>query len=666
MLEIIQVIYKNSDEKDILPNTIVFLFNGDEELGLQGAHGFVKGDGSGHAWSRNLKCFINLEGAGAGGREILFQTGPGNSWIADAYAKAVKHPYDMAFIKNGWVYHTKWDKVNEIPPGSIQNVGDNALALVEYLGNLNFEDVKIEKSGTNMVFFDVFGIFMVCYNETTGIISNFVVATIFTILTVIEVGPLRIKTILTVTMLLVSTAVAWGTGVGAGAFAGAFLNWLGFYKPFYSYPFMTIVLFGVPGIFAQSLVYSFFWKGSQEKSWLAGKFTIGILLFVFSYLTRSVYILSLILVFAILAWFPRRLILKKSKRKFPVAEVASTLIISELIPFLFTSYLTITLIDVFVPIMGRSGTETDPNVFLGVLIAAITSVLTFHGIGTYFVGLKKIYLLSGLLLSIFLINPMIATGFIGNIPYQEKTPMRIQILDTDRTWYNSDMTENRTDAGYWFWPMDPNTREYFPEIAKTLPQIRDYIELEANEDSCMDLYCNQQFFRPVGKSIKKTPWVPKSYGLPYSLKDQVKMKIQKNEAIGLGLRNLTLTFQGPTQSTIIFSPTTNLEVKSWSLNTPSQSMGDMKFLGRPMYFIYLGKGYQYQARDFSLSIILEEVSTESGEPASESNDLMDVMFVGHFMHDAYQWNFKEFVEKFPFWTNVVSWSSVLKQYKISF
>jgi Zn-dependent M28 family amino/carboxypeptidase len=77
MLEILRVL--STQPNLVIKNNIVFLFNGAEELGLQGAHGFVRGKTNhldteqGHPWSQDVKVFINLEGAGAGGREILFQ-----------------------------------------------------------------------------------------------------------------------------------------------------------------------------------------------------------------------------------------------------------------------------------------------------------------------------------------------------------------------------------------------------------------------------------------------------------------------------------------------------------------------------------------------------------------------------------------------------------------
>lgn len=66
MIEVLRVITRQSTP---LKNTIVFLFNGAEENGMQASHGFLKGieEGSnhvGHKWAKNLKMFINLEAAG--------------------------------------------------------------------------------------------------------------------------------------------------------------------------------------------------------------------------------------------------------------------------------------------------------------------------------------------------------------------------------------------------------------------------------------------------------------------------------------------------------------------------------------------------------------------------------------------------------------------------
>lgn len=88
MLEILRKITREPQRP---LNSLVFLFNGAEETGLQASHGFI----TKHKWAKDCKVVINLEAAGAGGKIILFQTGPEAPWLVEYYKK-VPHPYGQA------------------------------------------------------------------------------------------------------------------------------------------------------------------------------------------------------------------------------------------------------------------------------------------------------------------------------------------------------------------------------------------------------------------------------------------------------------------------------------------------------------------------------------------------------------------------------------------
>jgi Zn-dependent M28 family amino/carboxypeptidase len=85
MLELLSILSTRNTRNR---HAIVFVFNGAEETGLRASHGFI----TQHKWASDIKAFINLEAAGSGGKESLFQTGPGNTWMLDHY-KAVHRPF---------------------------------------------------------------------------------------------------------------------------------------------------------------------------------------------------------------------------------------------------------------------------------------------------------------------------------------------------------------------------------------------------------------------------------------------------------------------------------------------------------------------------------------------------------------------------------------------
>lgn len=86
MLETLRVLTRDNTTNE---HAIVFLFNGAEENGLGGSHLFI----TQHKWAANVRAYINMDSAGSGGREMLFQMAPNNSWLVDYYRKSSLHPF---------------------------------------------------------------------------------------------------------------------------------------------------------------------------------------------------------------------------------------------------------------------------------------------------------------------------------------------------------------------------------------------------------------------------------------------------------------------------------------------------------------------------------------------------------------------------------------------
>ncbi|MFD3531012.1 M20/M25/M40 family metallo-hydrolase [Streptomyces sp. NPDC058664] len=129
--------------------TVVYLFNGGEEVGLTGADAFTR-----HPWAADVRWFLNLEAVGSGGLPILFQAGEDDGRLIEL-AGTTERPYgsvlgqwlfqaglinsdtdarvwraqgwsglDYALFEDGYRYHTPNDRVVGIGSGSAQAVTD--------------------------------------------------------------------------------------------------------------------------------------------------------------------------------------------------------------------------------------------------------------------------------------------------------------------------------------------------------------------------------------------------------------------------------------------------------------------------------------------------------------------------------------------------------------
>ncbi len=108
--------------------------------------------------------------------------------------------------------------------------------------------------------------------------------------------------VVSILWLPLSAFISWIVGIGVAALVALFLNGCGYYKPFYTYPTLAIVIFGVPAAIAQILVHSYLQNGSPVQTWMAQKLALAVVLLVGTIITRAVYIFSVNLLFSVIAW----------------------------------------------------------------------------------------------------------------------------------------------------------------------------------------------------------------------------------------------------------------------------------------------------------------------------------------------------------------------------
>lgn len=202
------------DSSWVPPRPLIFLFNGAEELFLLGAHGFV----TTHKWSDSVGAFINLEASGTGGLDLVVQSGPG-TWPSHVYVQSAKHPMansaaqdvfgvvpgdtdyrifaedhgnipglDIIFILGGYYYHTKYDTIERLMPGSIQARGDNMFNLIKAFASspmmLTAEKASLRtplqnNNNDRAIFFDYLSLFMVYYSRKAAVVLHMLPVVIF-------------------------------------------------------------------------------------------------------------------------------------------------------------------------------------------------------------------------------------------------------------------------------------------------------------------------------------------------------------------------------------------------------------------------------------------------------------------------------------------------------
>lgn len=304
MLEVLRVL---SRQPEVRKHSILFLFNGAEETILQAAHGFI----TNHPWSRNIRAFINLESAGSGGKEMLFQTGPKHPWLINLYAKTVPYPsaqaaaeeifqsnlvpsdtdfrifrdygkipgMDFAHFLNGYRYHTKYDNIDYIPFEVLQRTGDNILELTKRISNSDeLTNTDLYSEGVT-VFFDFLGLFFIHYSADFGILLNFFIVLLSIIISFLSLARstrgtnikhLRTEAVIgfcaSNVAIVLSAAMCYGIAV--------VLDRMGHAMSWYSRTYITIGIYCCPALLVNICVHLLFDSifGSKVKYPIFKKF----------------------------------------------------------------------------------------------------------------------------------------------------------------------------------------------------------------------------------------------------------------------------------------------------------------------------------------------------------------------------------------------------------
>ncbi|CAH1243705.1 Hypp7143 [Branchiostoma lanceolatum] len=555
MLEVLRVL---SQTDAPLKNSIIFVLNGAEENILQASHGFI----TQHPWAGDIRAFVNLESAGAGGREVVFQTGPDHPWLVRAYAEAAKYPFasvtaqelfqsnvipsdtdfhiyrdygnlpgiDIAYMDNGYVYHLKHDSPDQIPPGSMQRAGENLLSIVQHLVDSPYLAYPGEYRHGKTVFFDVVGQFMVVYPHNVAIIINSL-AVLFTLFYFgYKLKPSRTGGHVYVVLILRVAVSETANLCCPGADLGLDLSCshsdscrplhdkarllLERHMTWYTHTELIVGLYVCPAVLVQVLLHraakKYFYKNIKD-CWVLEELVFdSVLLFWVSLLGILTYrgvcsayytLLWLVCPLLVRVTLMRPALKQRGNQKDRDAFVLYHLL-GLFVPMVMTVYGVWHVFVLFIPIMGRAGSEVAPDFVVASLAVLSTIVLSCYLLSIVYIS-KSVKRLTFGLGAAILVTVALAFSSYG-FPYSgnkdNPTPKRLILQHYCRTTHSITGEVTRHDCWVGLISMDYTGLLYLtPEV----PEFKQAVRFP-----CEGPYCGVPYFFPVMSFLKAIYHIP--------------------------------------------------------------------------------------------------------------------------------------------------------------
>ncbi|VVC43662.1 Peptidase M28 [Cinara cedri] len=597
MVEILRILAKSPD----LIRPIIFLFNGGEEIILQASHGFI----TQHPWSQNAKYIINLDSCGAGGREIMFQTTQLDSYLVDLYAHTVPHPYgqvmgeelfqsgiipsdtdfrifrdfgnmsglDMAHYKNGYVYHTKYDNLDQIDSSVLQNTGENLLELTKVISSHNA--TKTQKS--KYVFFDILGVYMFSYKEMSGAFANFLIVlmsffSIFLSLRFTTFGMNRRQySVHLLQTLVIGPCCTFLFSILSCLLVAFLLDLSGCSMSWYTNKINLTVYYATASLAIFSV--TIFQTKNESRTYTEWTVSVlnGIQLFWTALLfigtmagLRSSYLFMILVIFpSVTSCILGILNVLQRTPKLWIALYTTSL----LVPITFVFYLNQIFLSLFVPVTGRFGSNINPDYIVGGLIAMCTYA-TVGYISPVVTLVKNPRAILASLGAVVLMSMAVVVFSSFGFPYSDGTVLpkteRFDLMHTRRTFYGFDKNVRRNDTGY----LIVNWDRHSPwTVAEHVPKMKEAVA--ADPDCARELLCGSPI---VGKLARYSSWIPLRHELsPGSLQSSgtTKTDVVLHD-LGDNRRRIEINVTGPERINVYISPYPGTRLDAWSFSGEPQ------------------------------------------------------------------------------------------------
>ncbi|KAH8275871.1 hypothetical protein KR026_003392 [Drosophila bipectinata] len=676
--------------EDTFLHPIVFLFNGAEEQPFHGSHSFI----SKHRWAANCKALINLDSAGAGGREILFQGGPNHPWLMRHYKKSSKHPFattmaeeifqadlipsdtdfrifrdfgpvpglDLAGCYNGFVYHTKFDRFKVISRGSLQNTGDNVYGLVRSLSNAEeMYDTAAYAEG-HSVFFDYLGLFFVYYTKATGVALNISFSLGAILLVALSLWRMSKVTDRRLGTYAKSFGMQFLLAILGVLLALAFpLLMSVFYDAgnrtmtYFSNSWLVIGLFICPsliGLLLPSTIYLSL-RHSEKIPYSYRVQIVGhahcVLMAVLCILLTAAGIRTAYLLMICVFFYVGALIINLASRLHDKGHLWSLVLVAcQVLPYLYFTYLFHALLVITIPMTSRKGMTANPDLLIS-LECALGTILGFVFVAPLVNLFRRQKSMVGGLALVMFVFCMISVSDVG-FPYRAQTNvMRLHFLEVHRKFYEYDGSISLEDSGYYFDLQDRRLES--PLLGRI--NLTGFTRLD--EDCKTHMKCGVPCFNHRWcDAVEDGHWLPR--GEPVDLPGTPVLELLNKTLLGNESDSRAyyeFSVSGPPRMSLFILPLKGVKMLKWSL---LQEMLDNPSVYKPPYHIFIGYG-----SDSSPILFNFELTKDHGnynEPAFELG------VSGHYMshlskRDAAT---QKFLEDLPDFAHPMEWPTSYQRF----